>query len=110
MQFFLNELKTFENSRNINPFSIFEFDIEKRLECSECHSVRYSTSRTWYLPLTVEDLNKRMNDNNEVKIEECINQYLNEILDVNCNICKKNTNHSIKKKINKFSRIFNYFI
>ena len=99
MQFFLDELKTFEYSRNINPFSIFEFDIEKRLECSECHSVRYSINRTWFLPFTVEDLNKRMNDNKEVKIEECINQFLNEKIEVNCEKCKKNTNHSIKKKL-----------
>ena len=99
MQFLLDELKEFEFKRNINPFSIFEFDVEKRLECNECHSVRYSTSRTWYLPFTIEDLNKRKSDNNEVKIEECISQYLNENLDVNCEKCQKNTNHSINKKL-----------
>ena len=99
MQFFLDELKTYEYQRKINPFTIFEFDIEKRLECEECHSVRYSTSRTWYLPFTVQDLYKRMNDNDEVKIEECISEYLNEKIEVNCEKCKKNTNHLINKKL-----------
>ena len=99
MQFFLDELKEYENKRNINPFSIFEFDIEKRLECSKCHSVRYSTNREWYLPFTVEDLNKRINDTDEVKIEECISQYLNEKIEVNCEKCKSNTKHVINKKM-----------
>lgn len=98
LQYLLDELKTYENNRKINPFSIFEFDIEKRLECNECHSVRYSTSRTWYLSLTLEELNKRINDTDEVKIDECLSEYLTEKLEVNCEKCKKNTNHIANKK------------
>ena len=102
LQYLLDELKSYEKLRKINPFSMFEFDIEKRLECVECHSVRYSSTRDWYLSLTLESLNQKLTDKDEVKIEDCLSEYLNGQIEVNCSKCNKNTIHHMNKRLLNF--------
>ena len=44
MSYLLEQLKIYDRQRKINPFELFEFQVEIRMECTQCHSVKYRKS------------------------------------------------------------------
>lgn len=115
LSFILDKMKNNEKSRNINPLELFEFDIENRLECQKCHSVKYRATTSWYLPLSFNDWKNKKDENSECTLEECISKFLGEeILEVNCSECKEKTNWVKTQKVKNFPKylivIFERFV
>lgn len=107
LSYLLEKIKNYEKRRKINPFKLFEFDIDSRLECNECHSVKYRTTRQWYLPFSFDDWKNKKDESASCNIEECIGKFLGQELltDVNCGVCKKKTSFIKEQRIKNFPPI-----
>ncbi len=51
MSYLLEQLKIYDRGRKINPFKLSQFQVEVRMECKECHSVKYRKSNQWHWQL-----------------------------------------------------------
>ena len=76
------------------PNKIFEFELEKKLQCTSCHKVKYRKSTEKSLTVTAPvNVN---NDTKELKVplSDCLNAYFAPSLieDVNCEVCGKKCN------------------
>ncbi len=103
MNYLLEQLKKYDKVRNINPLKLFEFQIEVRLECNECNSVKYRKSIQNNLQLSVSNWKEKKDENSECTLDDCLQNFLaEEYVDLDCPICKKKT------KWTKTQRILNY--
>jgi len=85
----------------------FEFEIESRYECSKCAGVKYKTQRTWYLPLSVPDWEKRKTDDSAVSFDEILEKFLeDELLELDCPKCKTKSKFLKTQKIKNFPKYF----
>ncbi|CEP61182.1 ubiquitin-specific protease UBP14 LALA0_S02e08548g [Lachancea lanzarotensis] len=46
------------NSTPTNPNDLFKFNVQDRLECSQCHSVKYTTQSSEYLQVPLADVSE----------------------------------------------------
>jgi ubiquitin carboxyl-terminal hydrolase 5/13 len=75
-----------------NPVESFEFDLETRLECLECHCAKYQKQRTWYLPLSIPDWQSKQEEGSTCTYEESIQKFLSEEkVELTCTNCNKKT-------------------
>ena len=75
-----------------DPMKLFEFDLETRMECNECHSVKYKNSKPWFLSLSVSDWKSKKEETSKCTMDEVLSRFLSpEIIDLNCPECKKKT-------------------
>ena len=98
-----------------NPSSIFEFDLENRLECSKCHGVKYKKQRTSFLNLTIPKWQEKKEEGSVCNWEETISKFLGEeVVDLNCSKCKEGTNWIKTQRIKNFPKyliiIFERFV
>lgn len=100
-QIMTQEEKRFDQN---NPLSLFEFEVETRLQCGSCNGVKYNTAKTWYLTLSVNDWKNNKSEDSECTMEDCIKKYISEeeVLEVDCPYCK------IKRNWIKTNRILNF--
>ena len=89
--------------RKFDPLNLFEFDLEYRMECKECHNVKYKTTRTWFLSLSVNDWKNKKDETSKYTIDEALSKFLaSEDIEFICPECKKSTLWT------KTQRILNY--
>ena len=70
---------------------LFEFDLETRMECNDCHSVKYRNSKPWFLSLSVNDWKYKKEESAKCLMDEVLSKFLApEIIELNCPECKKN--------------------
>ena len=72
---------------------LFEFEIERRIECCKCHSVKYRKTKNWSLNLNVVNWKECKDENSKISIDDCINKFLGEEIlnDISCPNCKEKT-------------------
>ncbi|XDT40991.1 Zinc finger UBP-type profile [Nakaseomyces glabratus] len=90
--YFVDELdkKLFKNS-DYNPNDLMKFMMEDRLQCQECHGVKYSTETSNVIQLPLQESNDAQD------LEERINAYFSgEVIEFKCPNCKKMVN-AVKK-------------
>ena len=103
MSYLLEQLKIYDRQRKINPFELFEFQVEIRMECTQCHSVKYRKSNQWHLQLSPTNWKEKKDENAETTVEDCLQNFLSEeSFDLDCPVCKKKTQWT------KTQRILNY--
>ena len=102
----LEKMKHFDKNRNINPLELFEFEIERRIECCKCHSVKYRKTKNWSLNLNVVNWKECKDENSKISIDDCINKFLGEEIlnDISCPNCKEKTNWISTQKILNFPK------
>ena len=94
------EEKKFEK---FDPMKLFEFDLETRMECNDCHNVKYKNSVSWFLSLSVNDWKNKKEETSKCSMDEVLSKFLSpEIIELNCPECKK------KSFWTKTQRILNY--
>ncbi len=75
-----------------DPMKLFEFELESRMECNDCHSVKYKTTRTWFLSLSVDDWKKKKEETSSCSMDEVLSKFLSpETIEFSCPECKKTT-------------------
>ena len=75
-----------------DPMKLFEFDLETRFECNDCHSVKYKNTKSWFLSLSVNDWKSKKEETSKCTMDEVLSRFLSpEIIDLNCPECKKKT-------------------
>ena len=78
--------------KKFDPLKLFEFDMETRIECNDCHYVKYNNTRTWFLPLFVEDWEKKKEETAKCTMDEVLSKFLSsESVELECAECKKKT-------------------
>ena len=104
LSYLLEKMKKEENRiRKFNPMKLFEFDLESRMECNGCHNVKYKTTRTWFLTLSVNDWKNKKEETSKYTIDEALSKFLSpEEVELICPECKKSTHWT------KTQRILNY--
>lgn len=100
-QIMSEEEKGFEQN---NPLSLFEFEVETRLQCQTCNSVKYNKAKTWYLTLSVNDWKNKKGEDTECTMQECIDKFIaqEELVDVDCPKCH------LKRNWVKTHRVLNF--
>ena len=104
----LEKIERAERAENrLNPGELFGFDLETRIQCSECKRVKYRTHRTTQLELHVQrDLypaDKELEKEAVVEFQKIIDGFFfDEMLSAKCSHCDKATLCS------KRSRMVNY--
>ena len=89
--------------KEFNPMSLFEFDMEIRRECNGCNVVKYENTRTWYLPLSVDNWKSKIEATEKCTMDEVLSKFLSpESIEIDCPFCKKKTLWS------KTQRVLNY--
>ena len=93
LTYLLEKLKKEEKKfTKFNPLKLFEFDMETRIECNDCHSVKYNSTRTWFLSLSLSDWQKRNEETSKCTMDELLSKFLApETVELNCPECKKQT-------------------
>lgn len=106
MAYLLDKFEKYEKSiGQTSSMKAFEFDIESRLECLECKSVKYRTQRNWYLPLSIPNWQEKEKEGTSVYWDECLAKFLGEEnLEVNCGICNKATISVKTQRVANFPR------
>ena len=104
LNFLLEKMKKEEKKyKKFNPKKLFEFDLETRMECNECHIVKYKNTRTWFLSLSVKDWKNKKEETSLCNMDEVLSKFLSpEIIEFNCPECSK------KSLWTKTQRIQNY--
>ena len=103
LAYLLESMQRDDKSRKINPMKLFEFEIENRLECQNCHGVKYRSSKTWFLNLSVNDWKNKKEEGSECAMEESLNKFLGEeTLEIDCQICKSKTSWVKTQKVKNF--------
>jgi len=88
-----------------NPRSIFEFDLENRLECIKCHGVKYKQQRTCFLNLTVPNWEEKKAEGSVCTFEETVNKFLGEeLVELNCSECNEKTNWIKTQRMKNFPK------
>jgi ubiquitin carboxyl-terminal hydrolase 5/13 len=100
-------LEKFERQEKMNgmpnPKSPFEFEIESRMECENCHIVKYRKITSYLLNLTIPNWETKKEKGSKVTLEECIAKYLaSERVELECPNCKKNSTFIKTQKINQY--------
>ena len=104
LSYLLEKMKKEEKRlRNFDPLKLFEFDIESRMECNDCHNVKYKNTKSWFLSLSVNDWKNKKEETSKCSMDEVLSKFLSpEIIDLNCPECKKKTFWT------KTQRVLNY--
>lgn len=104
LSYLLTKMKNEEKKyKKFDPKSLFEFDLEERMECNICHIVKYQSSRTWFLSLSIDDWKNKKEKEAKYSITETLQKFLSpENIEKNCPECKK------KVSWTKTQRILNY--
>ena len=73
-----------------NPSLIFEYEMEKRLQCTSCGRVKYDSSKDNILSL-IAPVDSKVEKGTEVPIDACLENFFAEhdIDGVNCPCCQK---------------------
>lgn len=108
-EYFSYVLDIFERQEKLNkrpnPRKNFEFDIETRLECSKCHSVKYKNQKTCFLYLNVPNWENKREETTTCNFEEIVQNFLSEeTVDLNCVNCKISTPYIKTQRIKSFPK------
>lgn len=111
LSYLLEKFERHEKLRNgRNPKEAFEFDLEARLQCTNCKYVKYKSQRTWYLPLCVPDWQNKKTEDTKCFMEESFQKFLSEeLVELKCPICAINQNFVKTQRVANFPRYF-FFI
>ena len=104
LNYLMEKMKKEEKALNkFNPLELFEFDIQTRMECNSCHQVKYRSTRSWFLSLSVEDWKNKKEETAKCTMDEVLSKFLApEILELDCPNCKK------KSEWTKTQKVMNY--
>ena len=104
LSYLLEKMKKEERKlNNFDPMKLFEFDLETRMECNDCHNVKYKNTKSWFLSLSVNDWKSKKEETAKCSMDEVLSRFLSpEIIDLNCPECKKKTFWT------KTQRVINY--
>jgi ubiquitin carboxyl-terminal hydrolase 5/13 len=106
MDYLIEKIKREERNINkFNPMDLFEFDLETRMECNSCHHVKYKSTRSWYLSLSVEDWKNKKEETSKCTMDEVLSKFLSpEIIELNCPECKKKSEWIKTQKVLNFPK------
>ena len=94
-----------EDKKNFDPIKLFQFDMETRMECTECHNVKYRNSKNIYLNFLVDDWKNKKDENTKCSMDEVISKFLAiENIEIDCPICKKKTNWEKTQRVKNFPK------
>ena len=104
LSYLIEKMKKEEKKlEKFDPMKLFEFDLETRMECNDCHSVKYKNSRSWFLSLSVNDWKNKKEETSKCSMDEVLSKFLApEVIELNCPECKK------KSFWTKTQRVLNY--
>ncbi|KAI8376214.1 uncharacterized protein BYT42DRAFT_573797 [Radiomyces spectabilis] len=112
-QFFSKSVAQKEHANKAqDPTKLFEFLIEQRLQCGQCHKVRYQTEKTSSISVNVPA--KKLESDGEdvyepVTFYECLDTFIEQeaVEGYNCPNCKERT---VAHKSVKFSTLPQYLV
>ena len=106
LTYLLEKLKEEEKkNKKFNPLKLFEFDMETRIECNDCHNVKYNNTRTWFLSLSLSDWQKRNEETSKCTMDELLSKFLApEIVEYNCLVCKKQTSWTKTQRVQNYPK------
>ncbi|KAI9482876.1 MAG: hypothetical protein EXX96DRAFT_599574 [Benjaminiella poitrasii] len=94
-QFFCKMIQQKEHATNKanDPTKIFEFEVEQRLECDQCHRVRYQKDKTSSISVGVPARQTIEGQYEEVDLYECLDDFVKEeiVEGYQCPHCKEKT-------------------
>ena len=104
LSYLIEKIKKEEKKvEKFDPMKLFEFDLETRMECNDCHNVKYKNSTSWFLSLSVNDWKNKKEETSKCSMDEVLSKFLApEIIELNCPECKK------KSFWTKTQRVLNY--
>ena len=78
-------MKAEKKAKASDPGLLFQFEMEKRLECTQCHRVKYSTFKDNMLQLN-PPVSSDVEKGTEVDFNACLEAYFGDCLldDVEC--------------------------
>lgn len=105
-QYLLDKImKAEKQAKAGNPGVIFEYEMEKRLQCKECKKVKYDSYTDNILTL-IAPVPSSVEKGTEVDINACLENFFteHEIDGVNCPVCAKATTYTQKYKFLKYPK------
>ena len=103
LSYLLEKMK--KGDKKFNPMRLFEFDLETRMECNDCHSVKYKNTRSWFLSLSVNDWKSKKEETSTCSMDEVLSKFLSpEIIELNCPECKKKTLWTKTQRIQNYPK------
>lgn len=75
-----------------NPSDLFAFDQETRIECTDCHTVKYQTKRETML-IFAAPVSSKVEKDHPVSFDTCLEALFGDsvIDDFACGVCQKKT-------------------
>lgn len=88
------------------PGEIFDFDLETRVECQECHGVKYTITKAQQLTVTAP-VPSSVEKGTPVDLEACLLRFFSDeqIPDFQCGTCNKRTICLKRQRLNTFPRV-----
>ena len=104
-----------DNNNKFNPMELFEFDLETRMECNDCHGVKYNTTRNWFLSLSLNDWQNKKEETSKCTMDELLSKFLApETVELNCPECQKQSMWTKTQRIKNYPQyliiVFQRFI
>ena len=91
--------------KKFDPMELFEFDLETRMECNQCHIVKYNTTRTWFLSLSVNDWKNKKEESSKCTMDEVLSKFLSpENVELNCPECNKSSTWTKTQRIQNYPK------
>jgi ubiquitin carboxyl-terminal hydrolase 5/13 len=107
--YLLEKFEAQEKLKGVSSLSNnFEFDLETRLECSNCHIVKYKNQKTCFLYLNVPNWENKRDEQSKCGFDEIVAAFLGEeTVNLNCVKCGESTNYIRTQRVKSFP---NYLI
>lgn len=110
MNYFFDKLEKEESKNNntntaaINNLKdIFSFDVETKLQCTECHGYKIKRDRLYSLLLRIPNWKEKKEKNENCYLSECLNDWIaKELIELNCEKCNKKTNFLKNQRIKNY--------
>lgn len=106
-QYFLDKvMKAEKQAKAGDPGLIFDFEMEKRLQCTSCNRVKYDSYRDNTLAL-IAPVASSVEKGTEVELTACLERFFaeHEIDGVNCPVCAKATTYTQRYRFLRYPKV-----
>lgn len=99
-------MKAEKQAKAGNPGLIFDFEMEKRLQCTGCGRVKYDSTHDNSLAL-IAPVDSKVEKGTEIGLDACLERYFadHEIDGVNCPVCGKATTYTQRYRFIKYPKV-----
>lgn len=99
-------MKEEKKAKAQNPGKIFEFEMEKRLQCTGCGKVKYSSYTDNQLQL-IAPVDSKVEKGTEVQIDACLETFFADsaLEGVNCPVCQKACDYTQRYRFLRYPKV-----